>query len=89
MRIVLHLSFAQLHLFFQRQRSDVLALRCAAAIHFFSAGFTLDKKQMTIVVGAVYVAVAGLTALVTGAYDIVGYFFSHALVEHKIFSDEF
>ena len=44
---------------------------------------------MAIVVGAVYMPVAGLAALVTNTDYVSGNFFSHAIIKHKILSDKF
>src|SRR5437868_14225710 len=88
MCVVLHFAFPEEYLFFQRQFNYLNTFISTTAFHLFSATFALNEKKMTVVVGAVYVAVAGFIALMTDADDFLGDSLSQPLVKHKILSDK-
>ena len=83
-----HFSLAQFYLFFKRKQENIHTTWSAASFHFFSAVFALNKKQMTIIVGAVHMPVAGVAALMANADDVFGDTLAHAVVKNKIFADK-
>jgi len=85
---MLDFSFAQFPLLFNRQFKNCFAFRSAATFHLLSAFFTLNKKQVTIIVCTIHVMVAWLIALMAYTYYIFCYPLTHPVIEHKIFTDE-
>ncbi len=55
----------------------------------FCAIVTLNEENVAGIVGAIYVGVAGFAALVAMRNHIFTDAFAHALIENKIFADEF
>jgi hypothetical protein len=64
-------------------------LRRAATVVFGFAFFALNEKQMTPVVGAVGMGVAGFSALVAVGDNLAVHAFAQPFVEYKVFTDEF
>ena len=91
----LRLSISRAHAFpdfnplILRQEDDVVTLLRAATGMFLGAHGTLDEEQMTIVVGAIGVGIAGCAALVTAGDDVVGNAFAESFVEHEVLTPEF
>ena len=57
------------------------ALRCAAAVHFFSTFRALNKQKVTIVVFTIYMGIAWLSTLMAFAKNIFGYTLPDALIK--------
>ena len=82
-------SFAQLLLFFQWKLVNRAAFHAAAAMVFYSAIITLNKKQVAAVVLAVGMCIAGLAADVALGKDIPCNALTKAVVEDKVLPLEF
>jgi len=76
-------------LFLVRQLDHLDALLAAALFHLFGTLIALYKEQMTGLVCAVGMRIAGLTALVAIRNDIFGYPLATPVVEYKILPEEF
>jgi hypothetical protein len=49
----------------------------------------LDKEQVTTLIVAIYMGIAGLATLVTKGQYFVGDSFSQSIIKHKVFAMEF
>jgi hypothetical protein len=81
-------SLSPLPLHFDGQIDDLLAVVRTASLSFFLARIALDKQQVTGLIGTIYMAVAGGTALVALRDYMLTYLFSPAFVENKVFTDK-
>ena len=88
-----HLSsvdpFAELFLFGGGQLEYRIAFIAAAAVVLRGTVFALDEQQVTAVVLAVGMCIAGFAALVAVADDIVCNAFAEALIKYKVLAFEF
>ena len=82
-------AFPDFNPFILRQADDVVTLLRTAAGMFLSAPGALDEEQMTIVVGAIGVGIAGCAALVAAGNYVVGNALAKSLVEHEVLTPEF
>jgi hypothetical protein len=67
----------------------LLAIYRATSIVMFFAFIALDEQQVTIVVGAVGMFIAGFSALVATADHLAVYCFSQPVIENKILTNKF
>ena len=67
----------------------LLAGFTATMIVLFSAFGALNEKHMTSLICAIYMVVAGLSALVTFSNNLSSYPLAQSFVEYKIFAQEF
>lgn len=84
LRIFLVPGLTQCFLLFFRQAVDFFAIIRATAFVGFAAGTTLNKQQMTIVVGAIGMGVTWVSTLVAMGYDFAIDRFTQPLVKNKI-----
>src|SRR6267378_899535 len=81
-------SLSHPFLIFLREAHHLHAFGSAATLVFSRAVRALDKQQMAVVIGAVYMKITGAPALVAGTDHLSCNSFSHSCVKNKIFSDE-
>ena len=85
----IHLAFPQFLLFSFRHIIYRLALKTAAAVKLFCAGFTLNEQEVTTVVFTIGMIVAGRTALVAVANHVLCDPLPQAFIEYKVLAFEF
>jgi hypothetical protein len=49
----------------------------------------LDKKQMTTLIEAIYMGIAGFATLVTNSQHFIGDSFAESIIKHKVLTMEF
>jgi hypothetical protein len=49
----------------------------------------LDKQEVTTLIEAIYMGIAGFATLVTNCQHFVGDSFSESIIKHKVFTMEF
>ena len=77
-------ALAQRFLLFHGQLNDLVTMRRTGGFHFLLTGFTLNKQQVTSLVGAVDMGVAGGSTLVALRNNVFANALSTAFVENKV-----